>query len=364
MKKRQLVGLFIAFALLTVGLHAQELFLPPAGDDFFPATRAKFRVQFTPLLLSKGIVTSNDLEVDCSGPTTVQRGDPDSRGVIDTEIVSLSLACSGGVQVNLNPELPSRGQIVADSPSEPTAADSFFDIFVEIDIPELGPIVNRQPARILSRIAHIPPLGSVHFGVQPVQLFFRQDDIPIATLVHVEHDVGRRPKPETRGEVSRIFSCFYECKPAGLPGFMQEVTTLMLVNQSPRFRITADVLYLDGNERPIASNKVDLSPLDLDEINVCATLESGLGPNGVPQAGVIEVLLSPTGGAYGWVKNLTDRFPRGQIEPSLGFLWGVGKTECRLVGPNVATPKQLRPIIDDARVLQPILIEGTDDDQF
>ena len=66
MKKRQLVGLFIAFALLTVGLHAQELFLPPAGDDFFPATRAKFRVQFTPLLLSKGIVTSNDLEVDAA----------------------------------------------------------------------------------------------------------------------------------------------------------------------------------------------------------------------------------------------------------------------------------------------------------
>ena len=243
-------------------------------------------------------------------------------------------------------------------------ADSFFDIFVEIDIPDLGPVVNREPARIHSRIAHIPPLGSVHFGVQPVQLFFRQDDFPIATLVHVEHDVGRRPKPETQGEVSRIFSCFYECKPSGLQGFWQEITTLMLVNQSATFPVTAEVLYVDGNERPIASNKLELSPLDLDEINVCSTLENGLGAFGVPQAGVIEVVLSPAGGVYGWVKNLTGRFNRLQPEPYLGFIWGVGKTQCRVVGPNVVTPAQLRPILSDTRQVQPVLIEGTEDDRF
>ena len=109
MRKRQLFSLFIASTLLTaLGLLISpaypqgivdddaQLFLPPGGSDFFPATRAKFRVQFTPIRLSKGIVSSSDLEVDCSGPTTVQRSDPNSRGVIDTEIVALSLACSGG----------------------------------------------------------------------------------------------------------------------------------------------------------------------------------------------------------------------------------------------------------------------------
>ena len=48
----------------------------------------------------------------------------------------------------------------------------------------------------------------------------------------------------------------------------------------------------------------------------------------------------------------------------LGFIWGVGKTQCRLVGPNVVTPDQLRPILNDTRQVQPVLIEGTEDDLF
>ncbi len=94
----------------------------------------------------------------------------------------------------------------------------------------------------------------------------------------------------------------------------------MLVNQSATFPITAEVLYLNGNERPIASNRLELSPLDLDEINVCSTLENGLAAFGVPQAGVIEVVLSPAGGVYGWVKNLTGRFNRLQPEPYLEYV--------------------------------------------
>ena len=309
------------------------------------------------------------MEIDLSGPTVIERSDPDSTGTVQTEIVSMSLTGAGGTRIQLDSTQRSLGQIQAD-PENPFQADSFFDIFVEIEVPDLGRLrtIDAQgqptPVRMSSTIGHVPPFGSVYFGEQPVSLAFPNDRIPVATLIHVQHDVGRPPKPETRGEVSRVFSCFYECKPSGLQGFWQEITTLMLVNQSATFPITAEVLYLNGNERPIATNRLELSPLDLDEINVCSTLESGLGAFGVPQAGVIEVVLSPAGGVYGWVKNLTGRFNRLQPEPFLGFIWGVGKTQCRLVGPNVVTPDQLRPILNDTRRLQPVLIEGTEDDLF
>ncbi len=299
----------------------------------------------------------------------IERSDPDSRGTIQTEMVSLSLTGSGGTRIRLDPTQRSLGQIQA-NPENPFQGDSFFDIFVEIDIPQLGVLrlIDAEgqptPVRMSSSIGHIPPIGSVYFGEQQVSLAFVTDRIPVATLIHVQHDVGRPPKPETRGEVSRVFSCFCECKPSGLQGFWQEITTLMLVNQSATFPITADVLYLNGNERPIASTTLELSPLDLDEINVCSTLENGVGSFGVPQAGVIEVVLSPAGGVYGWVKNLTGRFNRLQPEPYLGFIWGVGKTQCRLVGPNVVTPDQLRPILNDTRRVEPVLIEGTEDDPF
>ena len=91
-----------------------QLFLPPAGVDFFPATKARFVVE----------INGAEQGVLCSGPTTIHRGDPkltdvgtrgtagsDGRNVIDTEIVALDLTCSGGVQVHLNPDFRSTGEI-------------------------------------------------------------------------------------------------------------------------------------------------------------------------------------------------------------------------------------------------------------
>jgi hypothetical protein len=41
----------------------------------------------------------------------------------------------------------------------------------------------------------------------------------------------RPTKPETSGEFSRVFSCFYECKQNRLQTNWLEITSLMLVNQ-------------------------------------------------------------------------------------------------------------------------------------
>jgi hypothetical protein len=369
--------LLLCSVVLTVGAaKAFDVFLPPAGEDLFPATNALVMVEFP-----QGMMHN----LMCSGPTRVRRGDPMGEPLmIETELLQLDLACANGIMIHLaDSGRRSMGMTMS-------SGESFFDVFVEISVPmQMGnhttgpgptgpagpqPIMLRNcanPVRVRSMIGHVPPLHSKYLSLQPVPLC--DDSGPVGQLVSVEHDVNGVPKPESSGEVSPVFSCFYECKkavfirgPLGAavrgPRPWQEITTLMLVNQSAAQPLQAEILFVDGRQTPIAKTTIRLSPLDLDEINVCETLE--LGAIQVPPAGVIEVVLSPTGGAYGWVKNVTGKFHRGVAEPfGVGQeVTGIGKTECRLVGPNVATPAQLRSRLEQAPPVVPVLIEGTADE--
>ena len=179
---KKMFRLFTVLGLLAGPAHAAELFLPSAGEDFFPATELNLELQ----------IGTEKLVAGCSGPTTVNRGDPVDN-TIPTEIVEMQLTCSGGITVRVNPDQPSIGQINANG-------DSFFLMFVEIDVPDLGILKNQEPATMQSTIGHIPPFGSVYFGLRPVPLFFLQD--AVATLIHVEHRVNHPPQArnQRRGE--------------------------------------------------------------------------------------------------------------------------------------------------------------------
>lgn len=171
------------------------------------------------------------------------------------------------------------------------------------------------------------------------------------------------------GEQSLVFSCFYECKAGpvvqGIPTW-QEVTTLMLANQSNR-QIGAALVFLNGNERIIAASGVTLTPEDLDEVNVCRTLfAGGVAP---PPAGLVEVVLNdPTGvgGVYGWVKNLLGKFFVTVDEPFEGRVTGVAKTQCRLVPPSVTTPNEIFGKVAAQQppppLVNPVLVEATGPD--
>lgn len=146
------------------------------------------------------------------------------------------------------------------------------------------------------------------------------------------------------GELSPVFSCFYECKTGQTidPTIWQEVTTLMLANQDADETRFANILFLDANQNILGrASNLTLSPQDLDEIHVCRTLQAAGLP--VPQAGLIEVYLQDgaPGGVYGWVKNLLGRFLATVDEPFDGRVTGIAKTECRLVPPEVSTPEEI-----------------------
>ena len=335
---------------------AGPLFLPPAGQDFFPAVKAEF-------ILFLG--NADPLTIHCAGPMTFDRGDPAAAGdgttQVETEIIALDLSCSGGVEIRVDPNSQSAG-----ATNEHGA--SFFDLSVELDYPPPAGFAETMffkafGIQMQATLGHIPPIGSVYFGARTGRLLKRDTDQSAGALSLIKLNLNGVSKPESRGEFSTVFSCFYECKwerEGKQMGLWQQITTLMLVNPSARQTVQADILFTDGNENPVAWTKTELSPLDLDEINVCASLDDGAGA-AVPSAGVIEVILSPTGGVYGWVKNVLGHFERFEPDPFKGSPTGIAKTQCRVVGPNAATPRQIRQELDSKRVreIRPILIEGT-----
>jgi hypothetical protein len=170
---------------------------------------------------------------------------------------------------------------------------------------------------------------------------------------------------ESLGETGLVLVGFYECKDGPTPGTWAEVTSLMLTNASNRY-ISGTIVFLDGNQNIIAHSPIELSPEDLDEINVSRTLEAGGVP--VPSAGMIEIILydpdgGEVGGVYGWMKNVVGKFFKVVDEPFDGRVTGVGKTECRVVPPSVTTRAEIegKILASGSPEIDAILIEGTDD---
>lgn len=192
------------------------------------------------------------------------------------------------------------------------------------------------------------------------------------------------------GEFTQVLSCFYECKPGptvgGVPTW-QEITTLVVVNQNDDENITnpgpgaddgrrvINLKYLGANQNPLGASRgvgapfvndfgLDLSAGDLDEVNICRTLQAAGLP--VPEIGLVELYIAggnPGAGIYAWMKNLLGKFFVTVDEPFDGSVNSIAKTECRPVPPEVATSGQLAAqfVASGVRGDVPIiLVEGSD----
>ncbi|MCG8358101.1 MAG: hypothetical protein MI920_21255 [Kiloniellales bacterium] len=184
--------------------------------------------------------------------------------------------------------------------------------------------------------------------------------------------------PPSGGELSQVFACFYECKPGpvvqGVPTW-QAITTLMVMNMNSGVpdpvadTRLVNVIFVDGNENILGSSRgpglgLNLSPEDLDELNVCRTLQANGLP--VPQAGIVEFYVAggDPGGVYAWVQNLIGKFFVTVDEPFAGRVTGIAKTECRQVPLEVSTPMEIaqKAIASGApQDVQLILVEDTDE---
>jgi hypothetical protein len=150
----------------------------PAGDDAFDS-----RLSLDGYALATDAFGSCAVDFEGRGPTVVRRGapatGPDGKRFFDTEIVALQLTGMatirpGGtctlpaglpvpVTVFENPIMSSLGRVTSQAPGADFPADSFFDVFFEVDIgarvlpggPPNGPV--GDPVRVTNEIRTLPP---------------------------------------------------------------------------------------------------------------------------------------------------------------------------------------------------------------
>ncbi len=160
---------------------------PPAGIDEFPVSIAQIAIDFTLDGIPEG-------DLSAEGPFVVERGDPRPEGgsnVIDVEIVQMNLTGTsplGPVRIRESPTRRSVGRIVALQEESDFPADSFFDVFVEIQIGDTQ-FENRTPIRMQAIINEIPPRITVYRSLADpvVELFIVGTDILAALFLHVAH---------------------------------------------------------------------------------------------------------------------------------------------------------------------------------
>lgn len=178
--------------------------------DHFPDSEAQIQI----------VVPGGTVEVlDLSGPTTVEVNltnptDTDGNGQeqVPTEMVQLDLTGSspalGNVTIRLSPTRRTVGEIEENVNNNPGlldippfapsgTADSFFDVFFEIEVPGIV-LHNEDPARIVANdLTHKPPAeGETYCGDAQVQLYDENGNpVPFGLLTYChtpnpEPDVG------------------------------------------------------------------------------------------------------------------------------------------------------------------------------
>lgn len=164
---------------------------PPAGKDTFDSG-AQIEIDLGNLGIEQLLL---------NGPTTVQRGDPytpptaDTR-TVDTEIISMDLVGRspqlGTVRLRESSTQPSTGQVSQQNPDSDFPADSFFDVFVEIDVPNVGTLHNEQPIRMNCSalgLQSIPPLFDIFLMPpqnEPIPLFNEKGE-QMGAITRVAH---------------------------------------------------------------------------------------------------------------------------------------------------------------------------------
>ena len=213
-----------------------------------------------------------DVPLFLRGPTLIKRQDPTEDSltgsrVIETEIISMELHGTDDGVSTVGPAIiragssfglpPSTGKIVAFDSAEDFPAESFFDVFFEVEVDGFGQFKNHDPFRIEATIDAIPPVGEsfVNPASQaPVQLFDAITGNPageilemeIAPLAQLFVFLGADGITlECPGEVSLLSELAGDEREYNLPGGMTlaqvETAAIGLAEAEARANVTADL---------------------------------------------------------------------------------------------------------------------------
>ncbi len=149
------------------------LFASPTPAAEFPDSRSDhFDSEMSVVLTVPGLGTQ---AVALEGPVTVvigERREESGIGVVDTEIIAMELVGvfnGNPITVRVNPERSSLGQVRAQGAANDFPANSFFDVFVEVEITGFAaPLVNLAAVRVEAQgIQKLPPLFDTYTHPPP-----------------------------------------------------------------------------------------------------------------------------------------------------------------------------------------------------
>jgi hypothetical protein len=228
----------------------------PAGTDIFPST-AKLVVQsFFGPGSEPFVVRLSDVGL---GPTVVTRA-PQVGDVIDVELVQLQLQGNhpqlGHVIARAGSDFglpPSVGQItgVEQGPDCDLAlADSFFDIFVELTLPDLNETwVNPQPLRVeRNGLRRLPPSDEPYENpfVQPVLLVNQADGDPRAQVLYEVHHADPPPPDPGTDCLDTVLNLRFDFPPLGLINYPLTASGPTMVQRGAAFPLITGTCCAGG----------------------------------------------------------------------------------------------------------------------
>lgn len=279
---------------------------PSAGEDRFESTTAAVEIEVT-VPGAAALPFVGQLErVELVGPALITRSDPqdsDDDGLVDiqTEIVEMELtgmASFGEVIVRPHPDQPSLGMVEQQEPGVDFPADSFFDVFVEVELPHISmTAVTEEPMRMEATLTALPPGEGDEDGEDNVYRLSTGEAVPLIAATEASLMIGRisdaihipNPPPE-EGET-----------PEATPTEETQPTpTEAPAAQTVRLTQSLGCNHLDGTSVLLAIIRAFLrggGEIPLEGATIQATASGpGVNPDEATQSGVTdangEVLLS------------------------------------------------------------------------
>jgi hypothetical protein len=156
---------------VAVETAAAAPFLYDPGIDMFRSRIRNLVIEIVPdghlVIPPCGLGVGGALE-----KVVVQRFQPDDLygdglGDILTEIISMELS-GGGITLRESPTQRSLGVVEEKAEGTGFPANSFFDVFVEVDVPGVGTLFNVDPLRMQSMIDRFPPVPQTDYLFNPI----------------------------------------------------------------------------------------------------------------------------------------------------------------------------------------------------
>ncbi len=161
---------------------------------------------------------------------------PDGDGLItiDTEIIAMELV-DGNIAIRKNPGPPSPGTVKGNTPGIDFPAESFFDVMIEIELPDHMPgdlLINYEPMHLISPvfIEQFPPYFCMYDYIGPPILLYNLGGIEVAAILEWHEEIFPYYPPEAfitcptayKSDVALINEDGLIEFPASLNGFADE----------------------------------------------------------------------------------------------------------------------------------------------